>query len=121
MKRINIRDGSTLNPDLDHILSHTEGLWEELREKRLFVTGGTGFFGQWLLESFVRANSKLGLNASALVLTRNYDAFKRKAPSLANNPAIQCLSGDVRDFDFPEGEFSHVIHAAATSAGRRVG
>lgn len=102
--------------DLDHILSHTEGLWEELRGRGLFITGGTGFLGCWLLESFAWANDKLDLNASALVLTRNYDAFQKKAPHLAANPAIQFHGGDVRDFDFPEGEFSHIIHAAATSA-----
>ena len=111
----NLRD-NPLAGDLDHILTHTEGLWEELRGKRLFITGGTGFFGCWLLESFIWANDKLDLNASALVLTRNYDAFQKNAPHLAAHPAIQFHIGDVRNFNFPEGEFSHIIHAAATSA-----
>ena len=108
-----------INPladDLNHILTHTEGLWEDLRGKHIFITGGTGFFGCWLLESFAWANDKLDLNASTLVLTRNYDAFQRNAPHLVANPAIQFHIGDVRNFNFPEGEFSHVIHAAATSA-----
>ena len=93
-----------------------KSLWEDLRGKHLFITGGTSFFGCWLLESFAWANDNLNLNASALVLTRNYDAFKKNAPHLAANPAIQFHIGDVRNFDFPEGEFSHIIHAAATSA-----
>jgi dTDP-glucose 4,6-dehydratase len=105
-----------LSQDLDHILTHTEGLWKDLWGKRLFITGGTGFFGCWLLESFAWANDKLDLNASVLVLTRDYDAFQKNAPHLAANPAIQFHIGDVRNFNFPEGEFSHIIHAAATSA-----
>ena len=116
---LSLRAKQSNNPlagDLDRILTHTEGLWEELRGKRLFITGGTGFFGCWLLESFAWANDNLALNASALVLTRNYSAFQKKAPHLAVNPAIQFHIGDVRNFNFPEGKYSHIIHAAATSA-----
>ena len=101
-----------LSEDLDHILKHTEGLWEELRGKRLFITGGTGFFGCWLLESFAWANDKLDLNTSVLVLSRNPDAFEKKAPHLFRHPAIQFLTGDINDFIFPEGPFSYLIHSA---------
>ena len=55
--------------DLEHILRQTEGLWRELRGQRLFITGGTGFIGRWLLASFCQANDKLDLGASATVLT----------------------------------------------------
>jgi len=101
-----------LAEDLDHILDHTRDLWEELRGQQVFITGGTGFFGCWLLESFIWANEKLNLKAHATVLSRSPDAFRIKAPHLAGNDAVTILQGDVRKFDFPASTFSHVIHAA---------
>ena len=103
---------SPLAADLDHILSHTRDLWEELRDQRILITGGTGFIGCWLLESFAWANDRLDLNASALVLSRSPEAFGKKAPQLYHHPAIQFHRGDVQNFAFPEGEFSHFIHGA---------
>jgi dTDP-glucose 4,6-dehydratase len=105
-----------LADDLDHILSHTRAVWEEFRGQRIFITGGTGVFGSWLLESFAWANQALGLGARALVLTRDADAFRKRMPHLARCDAIAFHPGDVRTFAFPEGAFSHVIHAATTSS-----
>jgi nucleoside-diphosphate-sugar epimerase len=102
--------------DLNHVLTHTEGLWDELRGQRVFITGGTGFLGCWLLESFLWANDELGLNASVVVLTRHKEAFRRKAPHLADHSSLQLHEGDVRSFDFPAGAFSHVIHAATDAS-----
>jgi dTDP-glucose 4,6-dehydratase len=112
-----------MNPlaaDLDHVLAHTTGLWDELRDARLFITGGTGFFGCWLLESFAWANDRLNLGASALVLSRNPDGFRAKAPHLASHPAIRFHAGDIRTFAFPAGGFSHVIHAATEASAKLI-
>ncbi|MDQ2100459.1 MAG: NAD-dependent epimerase/dehydratase family protein [Tychonema bourrellyi B0820] len=108
----------SLAHDLNHILTHTDGLWEEFREQRIFITGGTGFFGRWLLESFAWANDQLGLKAEAVVLTRNLEAFRKKAPHLVANPAIRFHLGDVKSFEFPEGSFSHVIHGATEASAK---
>jgi nucleoside-diphosphate-sugar epimerase len=101
-----------LAEDLDEVFARTEGIWEGLRGRRLFLTGGTGFFGCWLLESFLWANDRLGLNAEVVALSRRPEVFARKAPHLARHPSIRMYQGDVRTFEFPEGAFSHIIHAA---------
>ena len=104
--------------DLEHVFARTRDLWTEMNGGRLFLSGGTGFIGRWLLESFVWANEALALKASAVVLTRDIAGFQRKAPRIAAHPAITLHYGDVRSFRFPEGPFRFVIHAAAeTSPG----
>jgi len=102
--------------DLEHVLSHTRSLWEHLRGGRIFVTGATGFFGIWLLESFAFANKSLDLGAKLVGLSRNPDAFYAKVPHLAQESSIALHRGDVRDFYFPQGSFTHVIHAGTTSS-----
>lgn len=102
--------------DLNHILEHTRPLWEYLRGKKVFVTGGTGFFGKWLIESFVCANDQLGLNAQMHVLSRDPGSFKIRYSHLADVSCVTFYRGDVRNFDFPDGRFDFIIHAA-TDAG----
>jgi nucleoside-diphosphate-sugar epimerase len=104
--------------DLDHIFEHTTRLWEEIRGQNIFITGGTGYFGCWLLESLTRVNDLLNLGAKASVLSRNPAAFIRKAPHLANHPSVQLIQGDVRDFQFPRGEYRFVIHAATEASAK---
>lgn len=103
---------------MDHILAQTRELWAEVRGQRIFVTGATGFFGTWLLESFAWANDRLALDAHLVALTRNADAFRSKAPHLCFRSDIQLHVGDVRDFKFPAGSFSHVIHAATEASAK---
>ncbi len=107
---------SPLSDDLDHVLLHTDGLWDDLRGQRLFVTGGTGFFGCWLLESFLWANERLRLGAKMTVLSRSPEAFAEKAPHLAWNPAVTLQAGDVCSFAFPPGHFSYVLHCATEAS-----
>lgn len=105
-----------LASELDGAVAQAEDVWAALRRGRVFMTGGTGFFGCWLLEAFLWANDTRHLGASAVVLTRDRAGFARKAPHLASHPAVTLLDGDVRTFAFPEGAFSHVVHAAADSS-----
>lgn len=102
--------------DLDMVLDRTASLWEELRGGRLFITGGTGFFGCWFLETFAWVNDRLKLAASAVVLTRDPERLLKRAAHLANHAAIQFHQGDVRDFRFPAGQFTHMIHAATEAS-----
>src|ERR1700753_2602609 len=105
--------------DLAEVMHHAREAFLHLWRARIFITGGTGFFGKWLLESMIYANRELRLNVRATVLTRNAEAFRRAAPHIATSPDITVLQGNVRDFAFPRGAFTHVLHAAADSTGRQ--
>lgn len=102
--------------DLMHVLDRTRDLWADLAGARLFVTGGTGFIGRWLLESLVLANELLGVDVRAVVLSRKPGEFRDRAPHLAASGAVRLIPGDVRSFSVPTGSFTHLVHAAFDSA-----
>lgn len=107
-----------LAADLDRLLATTAGLWDHYRGARLFVTGGTGFFGGWLLEALTWANARLGLGVRATVLTRDAEGFRRRRPHLAGDPAVSLLEGDVLALEPLDGPFTHVVHAATAASAR---
>jgi dTDP-glucose 4,6-dehydratase len=80
--------------------------------KTVFITGGTGFFGKWLMESFIYANETLVLNTKMIVLSREPVSFIEKHPALIR-PYISFIKGDIRDFEFPAEPIDYIIHAAS--------
>lgn len=106
--------------DLDEILNATRSLWAEMRGQRVFVTGGTGFFGCWLVESFLHINRALGLGAEIGVLSRDPARFLEKVPHLHGQAALTMHAGDVRDFAFPEGEYAYILHAATEASAKQL-
>ncbi|MFM9197662.1 MAG: NAD(P)-dependent oxidoreductase, partial [Planctomycetia bacterium] len=60
--------GTVLAADVDALLARTPSLWDPLRGASLFISGGTGFFGTWLLETLVAAERRFSLDCRATVL-----------------------------------------------------
>jgi nucleoside-diphosphate-sugar epimerase len=92
----------------------TDPLWQRLANARLFITGGTGLFGHWLLDSLTDANIRLNLKIEATVLTRNPDMARAKMPNL--NHRIRFLKGAVEEFSLVTEKFDFILHMATTSA-----
>jgi nucleoside-diphosphate-sugar epimerase len=105
--------------DLEHVLTKGRDAFVLLRDARIFITGGTGFFGHWLLESLLYANHELALGVRVSALTRNAAAFRARSPHIADDAAVTLLEGDVRGFTFPAERHTHVIHAATDSGGQQ--
>jgi len=104
--------------DLDHVLTHTARLWPALAGERLFITGGTGFFGIWLLESLLHARQRLQLDLRATILSRSPERFLAQHPHLAGQTALDWWRGDIRDFAFPGQTHRYILHAATETYAR---
>lgn len=76
-----------------------------LSSKRIFLTGGTGLFGKWLLTALRKSSSEI------VLLSRAPEVFLKSFP-IAKSMAVKFVKGDIRDFKFPKGRFDYCIHAA---------
>ena len=101
--------------DLDIAITHVGTAWELLRGQNIFITGGTGFVGKWLLATLKRARQARQLDCRITILSRQPDDFARDCSFLDPSWMKMC-KGDVRHFAFPLGEHAVVIHAATDVA-----
>lgn len=84
--------------------------WAALAGRRIFITGGTGFIGKWLLATLLDANDALNLDCRITLLSRNPSAFQRDWPSVSGR--VEWIAGDVRSFPIEDHRFDVIIHAA---------
>jgi dTDP-glucose 4,6-dehydratase len=102
--------------DITRIADALSADWQSLSGKRIFLTGGTGFIGRWMLESLARASADHDLGVEVVVLTRDPARFAAKAPHLAANPAFRFVAGDVLSLEWDGTPYSHVIHGATDAS-----
>ena len=60
-----------INNDLRFIYDKCISEFAYLSNKSILLTGGSGFFGKWFIESISFANKNFNLNISLTVITRN--------------------------------------------------
>ena len=104
--QLDYRD-NPLASDLDLILDRTRDRWEEVRGERIFITGGTGFFGSLVSGELLLDQPPPVVGAAVMVLSRNAGAFAAKAPHLAGDPSVNFHPGDVRSFEYPTAIFPY--------------
>lgn len=93
---------------LTQLLPHLDA--SALEGKTLFITGGTGFFGYWLL-SLLDLLQQGGHHFHVRLLSRDPRRFQAVAPFFAAQPWIDFVTGDARHFT-DERPADLLIHAA---------
>ena len=86
-----------------------------LSDKKIFITGGTGFFGKNLLKFFIDNNVN---PQQVTILTRNERKFRQQYPELSNPEWLNFVQADIRDLQWNNQEYDYFIHAATSVVGQ---
>jgi len=103
--------------DLEHVLEKTRGLWTE---RRVLFSGASGFFGSWMLETFLHAGTHLHLPLQAIALTRDARRFSQHLPHLAGDPRVELMECDATTMPVPDGPVDEIIHSLSPDSGTPV-
>lgn len=103
--------------DLVAVFQQVGQSWEKVRGKTVFLSGASGFFGSWLLETLLFAADRLGLEVKVWSLTRDVDRFRARLPHLAGHCTVQLVGGGVEKFVFPQEKMAYVIHSMVPDPG----
>jgi nucleoside-diphosphate-sugar epimerase len=103
----------SLNHDLDLAVESASSDLEALQSARMFITGGTGFVGTWLVAALHHADQQLNLKLDVTLLTRDPEGFRARQPELADWCTL--LRGDVTEVP-PLPTFDFAVHAATPAS-----
>ncbi len=103
--------------DLEAVFCQVGKDWEKLRGKNVFLTGGAGFFGSWLLETLLFSEDRLGLGVKVWALSRDPKRFRERLPYLAGHSSVFSVGRGVEGFAFPREKMNFVIHSMVPDPG----
>jgi dTDP-glucose 4,6-dehydratase len=110
----------TIEQDFAQIGEQAKLSFEKLKNSHIFLTGGTGFIGTWMLEAIRFVNVSLEANIQVTILTRSPENFHSKCAHLFEHPSFNYLAGDVVRLPYEKlsdvAQFTHLIHAATDAS-----
>ena len=107
--------------DINNIISSTPINWNIFSNKRVLVTGASGFLPAYIVETLLHLNTSRNLNIHITALVRNQDNYNKRFPHHVNNPSISLLVQDVTEpisLDLPH---HFIIHAASQASPKYYG
>jgi nucleoside-diphosphate-sugar epimerase len=102
-----------VSADAEAVLRSRSHLLDVLRGQHLFISGGTGFLGIWLLELIKVLNERQGFDLKVTVYSRNACAFASRHPHLGQLTGVRFEDGDIRYLTELPRDVRYIIHAAA--------
>ena len=116
MNHIDLKDHYNIDDVMALTSAKGGSYFRELKNANILLTGGTGFFGVWLLSVFKYLNEQSKFQGEIYLITRDEASFFNANPALKNCDFIRIIQGDIKTVNLGEIQPDHLIHLASTSA-----
>lgn len=107
--------------DLELIAQCLMGDGHLVKNKVFFLTGGTGFFGKWILNAIAYLNDYKDFEITLYVLSRNPNSFLQENTFFEARNDIKFIQGSVGNLNEIVIDIDFVIHAAGDATKSRYG
>ncbi len=104
--------------DLAYTTSALAPLLPSFEGKIILLTGGTGLFGKWLLETYIALHTSHPFSGEIHILSRNPARFLAQNPYFSQFPFLKFHSGDTRNAEIPVSHVDYVLHAATEASAK---
>ena len=104
---------SILDNDLNEIFERSEDDAKLLLQRRVLVTGGSGFVGRWLIMALLHAAQRLRIEPQIASINRTTTAWQ---VPLAENRQLNVINSDVTNSIAVDNRFDYVFHCATPAS-----
>tara|TARA_Y100000389_G_C17459378_1_gene520531 strand:- start:1258 stop:2295 length:1038 start_codon:yes stop_codon:yes gene_type:complete len=105
----------SINGDLNYITEVGDKYFKKLENKKILLTGCTGFIGKWLILSLLHYQKLSGCTFTLHVLTRDKERLLQNKFIDFNHKLIHIIQSDIRDLSL-NSNYDYLIHGATSAS-----
>jgi len=110
-------EASVFREDLERLAACSSIPWEELKGKRVFITGATGLIGYTLASGLLYYSKIQDAGIQVIALVRDLERAKEKfRGQLADGCSLSFVQGSVEKLPEIEGTVDYIVHGASPTA-----
>lgn len=101
-----------LDEDLEFLSNYSNTIWKKLNNKKIFITGGSGFLGRNFISALYFIEKLFNYNFSITCLTRNKKRFLEKSNYYSSKKNYEIIEGSLNKLTKIKNKYDILIHLA---------
>ena len=110
---------SVFQDDINNVSNVDFIKWDELKDSKILITGGTGLIGSTFIKALIVASQKHQLNIKIIALVRDKGrAFEKFKDELKQYNSLELVIGSVESLPLINCNIDYIIHGASSTSSK---